>query len=196
MNLKDSKTKVNLMKAFAVESQARNRYTFAAEAAKKENLQLIEQIFTYTANQELAHANVFYNHLKEFSGQQITIDSSDYPVNIYDSTLENLKAAQHNEYEEYDVVYKDFAKIAEEEGFPAIASHFSKIASIEKVHSDRFDKYVKYLESGSLFKKSQDTTWFCLNCGFIYQGTEAPKACPVCEHPQGYFILVDESPFK
>lgn len=196
MELKDSKTKINLMKAFAGESQARNRYTIAATAAKKENFQVIEQIFNYTATQELAHANVFYKHLKEFSGQIIRLDSSDYPVNLYDSTLQNLKAAQHNEFEEFDVVYKNFGKTAQEEGFPFIAGHFNKIAEIEKVHSDRFARYAQYLESGTLFKKNEDTKWFCLNCGYIYEGKEAPKVCPVCDHPQGYYILLEESPFE
>lgn len=188
MELKDSKTKENLLKSFAGESQARNRYNIAAAQAKKEGLYIIQSVFDYTANQEKEHAEVFYNQLKEFSGENIHIDGT-YPIDNYNSTLQLLKSANHNELEEYDVVYKSFADVANEEGFTVISKIFSNIAAIEKIHADRFNTYAKDLEEGTLFKKDQEVQWFCTNCGFIYEGKEAPKNCPVCDHPQGYFMI-------
>jgi rubrerythrin len=188
MDLKDSKTKENLLKAFAGESQARNRYNIAAAQAKKDGLYVIQSVFDYTANQEKEHAEVFYNQLKAFSSENIHIDGT-YPIDNYNSTLELLKSANHNELEEHDVVYKSFSDVANEEGLTAIATIFSNIASIEKVHADRFNKYYKDLKEGTLFKKDQSIQWMCTNCGFIYEGKEAPKFCPVCEHPQGYFLM-------
>lgn len=188
MELKDSKTKENLLKSFAGESQARNRYNIASAQAKKDGLYVIQSVFDYTANQEKEHAEVFYNQLKEFSGENIHIDGT-YPIDNYNSTLQLLKSANHNELEEYDVVYKSFADVANEEGFTVISKIFSNIASIEKIHADRFNSYVKDLEEGTLFKKDQEVQWFCTNCGFIYEGKEAPKNCPVCDHPQGYFMV-------
>lgn len=188
MELKDSKTKENLLKSFAGESQARNRYNIAAAQAKKDGLYVIQSVFDYTANQEKEHAEVFYNQLKEFSGENIHIDGT-YPIDNYNSTLQLLKSANHNELEEYDVVYKSFADVANEEGFTVISKIFSNIAAIEKIHADRFNSYVKDLEEGTLFKKDQEVQWFCTNCGFIYEGKEAPKNCPVCDHPQGYFMV-------
>lgn len=188
MELKDSKTKENLLKSFAGESQARNRYNIASAQAKKDGLYVIQSVFDYTANQEKEHAEVFYNQLKEFSGENIHIDGT-YPIDNYNSTLQLLKSANHNELEEYDVVYKSFADVANEEGFTVISKIFSNIAAIEKTHADRFNSYVKDLEEGTLFKKDQEVQWFCTNCGFIYEGKEAPKNCPVCDHPQGYFMV-------
>ncbi|MEG1254905.1 rubrerythrin [Clostridium sp.] len=188
MNFKDSETKINLMRSFAGESQARNRYTFAASAAKKEGLYVIQNVFLYTANQELAHANQFYKKLKEEAGNNIEIGNGAYPIDLYDSTLKLLKVAHHNEYEEYDDVYNNFSKIAKEEGFNAISTLFTNIASIEKTHGDRFNWFAQQLEQETLFRHDSSTQWLCTNCGFIYEGKEVPKACPVCEHPQGYFI--------
>ena len=188
MDLKDSKTKENLLKAFAGESQARNRYNIAAAQAKKDGLFVIQSVFNYTADQEKEHAEVFYNQLKEFSKENIHIDGT-YPIDNYNSTLELLKSANHNELQEFNVEYKTFSDVAKQEGFTPIATLFTNIASIEKVHADRFNKYAKELEEGSLFKKDQNVKWFCTNCGFIYEGKEAPKTCPVCEHPQGYFMV-------
>ena len=187
MDLKDSRTKENLLKAFAGESQARNRYNIAAAQAKKDGLYVIQSVFDYTANQEKEHAEVFFNQLKTFSGENIHIDGT-YPIDNYNSTLELLKSANHNELEESDVVYKSFSDVAKEEGFTVISKIFSNIATIEKIHADRFNKYAKELEEGSSFKRDQNIQWFCTNCGFIYEGKEAPKNCPVCEHPQGYFL--------
>ena len=196
MDFNNSKTKVNLMRAFAGESQARNRYDMAAEAAKKENYNILERLFKYTASQEQAHAKVFYDALKALSGQTITIDNGSYPVDVYDSTLQLLKSSAHNEYEEANVVYKDFASVAAEEGFTDIATTFTNIASIEKVHGDRFTKYAEQLGNGSLFKKEESQKWICTNCGYIYEGKEAPKVCPVCKKPQGYYLLFENSLFE
>lgn len=194
-SLKDSKTKINLMRSFAGESQARNKYTFAASQAKKANLAILEGVFTYTANQEKAHAKVFYDHLKELSGSTIYIDGG-YPVNIYDDMLQTLRASQHNEYQEYEKEYSDFAKIAREEGFVQVASSFEKIAQIEKTHGDRYGRYADAMENGTLFSSNEETQWLCLNCGHIHSSKDAPKQCPVCSHPQGYFILYCNSPFE
>ncbi|MGL4914092.1 MAG: rubrerythrin [Romboutsia sp.] len=193
-SLKDSKTKINLMRAFAGESQARNRYTFGAEQAKAQKLHVIEQAFAYTANQERAHAKVYYDHLKELSGQTIQIDGT-YGVDVYDSLAQTLKASQHGEYEEWQDVYKSFANTAREEGFMTVANSFDQISEIEKTHGDRFGYFADKLESGMLFKSDKEEEWICLNCGHVHKGTEAPKACPVCQHNQGYFILYSKSPF-
>ena len=152
--LRDSKTRINLMKAFAGESQARNRYTFGASQAKGEKLALIEQAFLYTADQERAHAKVFYNHLKELSGGTIHIDGG-YPEEIFDNIAHTLRAAQHDEYEEWEKVYKSFANTAREEGFLAVANSFDKIAQIEKIHGDRFGNFAQKIEDGTLFKSDK-----------------------------------------
>lgn len=195
-NLNSSKTKTNLMRAFAGESQARNRYTFASYLAKQNKLEVLEKAFLYTADQERAHAKVFYDHLKELTGDTISLDSAAYPVEVYDDLVQTLKAAQHDEYQESDDVYKEFAKVAKEEGFTAVAESFEKISTIEKVHGDRFGKLAEKMENGTLFKSDKEEQWICLNCGYIYTGTEAPKACPVCQYPQGYYMLYSESLFE
>ena len=192
--LKNSKTKENLMKAFAGESQARNRYTFAAEEARKEGLYAVSQIFLFTAEQERAHAERFYELLKEMAGETIEICGG-YPVDKQDSTEELLYAAQHNEYEEHDDVYKNFGDKAKEEGFTQIANSFHMIADIEKFHGDRFGKFAQFLEDKNLFVSDVETGWICLKCGYIHWGKEAPKKCPVCSHDQGYFIRLELSPF-
>lgn len=195
MNLKDSVTKENLMRSFAGESQARNRYDIAAEQAKKEGLYIIERLFKYTAEQEKAHAKVFYDQLKMYSGTAISFEA-DYPIDNHNSTLELLNSASNNEHKEHDVVYKNFAETAKSEGFEPISKIFENIASVEKVHGDRFSRYAEELKNGSLFKKNEDVQWICTNCGFIYEGKEAPKYCPVCEYPQGYYILYRNSLFE
>lgn len=195
VNFKDSQTKQNLMRAFAGESQARNRYDFAGSVAKKEGLYIIQDLFTYTANQEKAHAKEFMKKLKEFSGEEIVISAS-YPAECEDKTLTLLRAAHKHEEAEHDEIYKEFGKVAKEEGFNDVSTLFEKIASIESTHANRFARYADELENGTLFKKDVDTQWMCTNCGFIYEGKEAPKACPVCAHPQGYFIDFKNSPFE
>ena len=190
----DSVTKDNLMRAFAGESQARNRYTFAAGQAKKQNQQVISRVFLFTAEQEKEHAEIFYNHLKELSGETIHVDGG-YPVDLSDDLVELLRMAQHNEYEEHDDVYKKFADKATEEGFPKVANSFLLIAEIEKTHGDRFGRFAEYLEQNKLYISDVKTGWMCLNCGFIYEGEKAPEKCPACQHDKGYFIRVDLSPF-
>ena len=144
-----SETRLNLLRAFAGESQARNRYTFAAGLAKKKNLQVIEGIFTFTANQERAHAKVFYNLLQSVSGENLRIDGT-YPVELYPELLQHLRSAQHNEYQEWDHDYKGFAKAAKEEGFEEISHTFSMISEIEKTHGDRFGQFAQLLNGGGL----------------------------------------------
>ncbi|MBP3359622.1 MAG: rubrerythrin family protein [Clostridia bacterium] len=195
VDFKNSETKLNLMRAFAGESQARNRYTFGACEAKKQNLHVVESIFKFTANQEKEHAEIFYNHLKELAGETIHIDGG-YPVDITESIVQLLKYAQHNEYEEHDTVYKQFGDKAKEEGYPSIASSFHLIAGIEKVHGDRFGKFAELLEQNKLFVSDFECKWMCLNCGFVYEGKEAPKTCPVCSHDQGFFIRFELAPFE
>lgn len=195
VDFKNSETKDNLMKAFAGESQARNRYTFAAAQAKKEKLQVISAIFAFTASQEKEHAEIFYNHLKELAGENIAVDGT-YPVDISDQVVDLLKMAQHNEYEEHDPVYKTFGEKAKEEGFNRVAASFFHIAEIEKTHGDRFGRFAKLLEEGKLFVSDVEVEWMCLNCGFIYKGTDAPVVCPVCQHDQGYFIRLTLAPYE
>ena len=194
LDFKMSETKENLMRAFAGESQARNRYTFAAEQAKEQKLQVVEAVFRFTADQEQEHAEIFYNHLKELAGENIQIDGS-YPVDIYETVLEVLKAAKHNEYEEFDPVYKTFGDKAMEEGFPQVASSFHQIAKIEKVHGDRFGELAELLEQNKLFISDVECKWMCLNCGHIHEGKEAPGKCPVCHHDRGYFIRFALAPY-
>lgn len=183
------------MRAFAGESQARNRYTFAADAAKKEGYPILQDLFTYTANQEKAHAWEFMKKLKELSGEEIEITAT-YPAEVESSTLKLLKSAVEHEAAEHDEIYKSFSEIAKEEGFMDIATLFTNVASVEKVHSERFKKYADRLDNGSLFKDTASIPWMCTNCGFIYEGESAPLRCPLCEHPQGYFVRFDESPFE
>ena len=190
VDFSSSKTKENLMRAFAGESQARNRYTFAASAAKKQNLHVVEAAFSFTAGQEKEHAEVFYNQLKSLAGENIHIDGT-YPVDISDSVASLLRSAQHNEYEEHDDVYKNFAKVAEEEGFIQIAGLFNNIAKIEKTHGDRFARLAELLEQDKLFVSDISISWACLNCGFVFEGKSAPPVCPVCNHDRGYFIRME-----
>lgn len=190
-----SKTKDNLMRAFAGESQARNRYTFAAAQAKKSGLQVISAIFAFTASQEKEHAEIFYNHLQEMAGSTIFIDGG-YPVDIADNMAELLSKAQHNEYEEHDSVYKSFGETAKAEGFDRVASSFLQIAEIEKVHGDRFGRYAQLIREGKLFVSEVEEEWMCLNCGFVFKGKSAPAACPVCKHDRGYFIRFELAPYE
>lgn len=186
----NSNTKINLMKAFAGESQARNRYAFAASQAEKEGLYVLKRVFKLTSKHEKAHAKLFYNKLKPFSDEVISI-SGDYPVNIYESTIGNLKAAQANEYAEHNDVYKKFGDEAAAEGFEDIAELFRKIATVEKTHGDRFGKMLGLVESGKLFVSDQEETWICLKCGNVHKGKTAPGICPICEHGQGYQVRQD-----
>ena len=191
VNFSESQTKINLMRAFAGESQARNRYTFAADKAKKMGCWFIYNIFNITANQEKAHAEIFYNHLKKENGGTVVIDSAGYPIDNYDKIEDLLRSAQHNEYEEHGTVYPNFAKVAKDEGFNDIAFSFEKIAEIEKVHGDRVGCFAELIEKSKMYEGEDDTEWICLNCGNIHKGRLVPKQCPVCQYDQGYFV-----PFK
>ena len=194
-DFKSSTTKDNLMRAFAGESQARNRYTFAASQAKKDGLHVISAIFAFTAAQEKEHAKIFYNHLKDLSGSTIFIDGG-YPVDISEKMTDLLSKAQHNEYEEHDSVYKSFGETAKQEGFDQIAASFLQIAAIEKIHGDRFGRYAQWLKEGKLFVSDVEEEWMCLNCGFVKKKKKAPKVCPVCRHDQGYFIRFELAPYE
>lgn len=195
MELKNSRTMENLMRAFAGESQARNRYTFAASQAKREGLYVLEYLFNYTAGQEKEHAEIFYNYLSSVAGENIKIDGT-YPVDIAGNTAELLRMAQHNEYQEYNDVYKAFAQVAREEGFDNIATSFDMIAEIEKTHGDRFARYAALVENGCIHSGGDECVWVCLNCGHIHRGAEASGKCPVCRHDRGYFMHFQLSPFE
>lgn len=186
MNLKDSETKINLMRAFAGESMARNRYNMAATTACSEGHHTIARIFDFTAKQEQAHATVFYGFLKEVNNTEFDICAA-YPVNVYTTTKEHIDAAIKNEYDEYNSAYKAFADVAKNEGFAEIASAFTMISEIEKIHAERFEMLCKLLSDSKLYKSDTETIWVCTNCGHIHRGTSAPLACPVCSHAQGYF---------
>ncbi len=190
MDFQSSETKKNLLRAFAGESQARNRYTFAAAQARKQNLYVIEAVFNFTAGQEKEHAEVFYNQLSSFAGENIQIDGT-YPIDLSDSIITLLESAHHNEYEEYDDVYKKFSEVAQQEGFSEISGLFHNIAEIEKTHGDRFAHFAQLLKEDKLFVSDIKTKWMCLNCGFVFEGTSVPAACPVCRHDRGYFIRME-----
>ncbi len=190
----NSKTKENLMKAFAGESQARNRYTFAAAEAKKQGLYAISEIFLFTAEQERAHARRFYDLLKEVSGETIEICGG-FPVDIFPTVEELLFAAQHNEYEEAEDVYLAFAEDAKEEGLLEASSAFLQIAKIEKIHGDRFGAMAEMLKDGFYFQDPVGSEWMCLNCGHIHSGMLVPEVCPVCRHEKGYFIPAEYAPY-
>lgn len=182
-----SETAVNLMRAFAGESQARNRYTFAADEMKKKGYYFLYNIFTLTANQEKEHAKIFYDHLKTLSGTNIIIPDAGYPVDNYGEPEKLLRAAVHNEYEEFESVYPSFAKTAREEGFGAAAYSFEMIAKIEETHGKRFACFAKLMEDSAMFKGDEDTEWMCLNCGNVHKGNP-PERCPVCAEGKGYFV--------
>lgn len=187
IDFKESETKKNLMRAFAGESQARNRYTFAAAKAHSDKLYFVEYVFNFTAGQEKEHAEIFYNHLLSCAGQNIEIDAA-YPVDPSETTLSLLRAAHKNEYEEYGDIYQSFGDKAKSEGYLAIAESFYKIAEIEKKHGDRFAALAELIESGKMFVSDVECGWFCLNCGHVSEGKQAPEMCPVCHHDKGYFI--------
>lgn len=183
MSLKGTKTEQNLLKAFAGESQARNRYEFFAKVAKKEGYEQISAIFTETALQEKEHAKRFFKFLE---GGMTEITAT-YPAGIIGTTLENLKAAAEGENEEWTELYPEFAKVAEEEGFKDVAVAFKMIAKVEKFHEDRYMSLYNTLESGKVFEREGKVIWKCRNCGFIHEAAKAPQKCPACLHPQSYF---------
>ena len=189
-----SKTRENLMRAFAGESQARNRYTFAADAAKKQGIYSIQQVFLFTADQERAHAERYYDLLKNLSGTTIEI-SGGYPVDHFDDVVKLLKKAEHNEMEEADDVYQAFGNVAKEEGFLEAASAFYQIAEVEAGHGRRFRKLAELLEQNKYFERDTEGQWMCMNCGHIQSGKMVPPMCPVCRYERGYFIPVEIAPY-
>lgn len=190
----NSETRKNLMRAFAGESQAKNRYAFAKQSALEQNLYAISEIFKMTASQEEQHAKIFYDLLKESNGNKVEI-TADFPVDAYDEMQKLLDTSAENENAEFDTIYPEFARIAQDEGFSKAASKFSMIAEIEKIHKERFEYYAKLMREEKLFKSDQTERWMCLNCGHIHEASEAPLMCPVCSARQGYFIRVAEAPF-
>lgn len=195
VNFGESRTKENLMRAFAGESQARNRYTIAAEKARQEGMYTIADIFLYTAEQERAHAERFYELLHSVSGETIFIDGG-YPVDLNENLAALLRAAEHNEREEFEEVYPAFAEIAKEEGLFEAASAFIQIAEIEHTHQKRFAEIAKMLEENQYYAEKETGRWICTNCGYIHEGKQAPKVCPVCRHEQGYFLPYSLAPYK
>ena len=191
--LKGSKTAENLMKSFAGECQARTRYTYYSSIAKKEGYVQIANIFMETAEQEKEHAKRFFKFLKdELNGEVIEITAG-YPVALYNETLKNLEAAAAGEHEEWSTDYPEFARIAREEGFLDVAVAFERIAEVEKRHEMRYRKLLENIKNDTVFKKEQTVLWKCNNCGYIYEGEEAPEVCPACLHPQGYFEVFIEN---
>jgi len=193
-SLKGTKTAENLLKAFAGESQARNRYTYYADVADKEGYKQIKNIFIETADNEKEHAERFYKLILEgFEGELPTFIeiTAGYPV-AQGTTLENLKAAADGEYEEWHDLYPAFGKIAEQEGFPQIAAAFKMIALAETRHETRYRKLFANIENGRIFKKEAKTLWKCGNCGYVHEGEEAPQKCPACLHDQKYFEVFTE----
>lgn len=188
-SLKGTQTEKNILTAFAGESQARNRYTYFASQAKKDGFVQISQVFTETAEQEKEHAKRLFKFLE---GGEVSIQAS-FPAGVIGTTIENLNEAANGEDHEWQSMYPDYAKVAREEGFNAIASVFEAIAVAEKQHSKRFRDLKANIDAQKVFKKEQKVVWRCLNCGFIFEGEEAPKVCPACAHPQEYFELLAEN---
>lgn len=182
-SIKGTETEKNLLKAFAGESQAKNRYTWFAKVASKEGYEQIAELFTETANQELSHAKQFFKFLE---GGEVEIIAK-YPAGTIESTLENLKAAATGENEEWTVLYPEFAKTAEKEGFKKVASVFKLIAQIEEQHEKKYRKLIERLESNTVFESEEEEEWECRKCGYVHKGKKALKNCPACNHPQAYF---------
>jgi len=188
-SLKGTRTEKNLLTAFAGESQARNRYTYFASQAKKEGYEQISAIFTETADNEKEHAKRLFKFLE---GGAVEIVAA-FPAGKIGTTAENLRAAAAGENYEHTKMYPEFARIAEEEGFPEIAAVFRAIAVAEKQHEKRYLGLLKNIENGTVFKKPKKVLWKCRNCGYVHEGTEAPAQCPACAHPQAYFELLSEN---
>jgi len=189
MKLKGSQTEKNLLKAFAGESQARNRYTFFASVAKKEGYEQISAIFLETAENEKEHAKIFFKLLEGGTVEMTAM----YPAGKIGTTSENLLAAADGEKEEWGKIYRDFEKTAVKEGFQAAAKAFGEIAEVEKGHEKRFRKLLDNVKKGKVFRKDKPVYWICRNCGHIHEGREAPAICPACSHPQAFFEVLGEN---
>ena len=182
-SIKGTRTEQNLLKSFAGESQARNRYTYFASVAKDEGYRQIEAIFQETADQEKEHAKRFFKFLE---GGDLEITAS-YPAGVIGTTAENLKAAADGEHCEAVELYPEFAKVAEEEGFKEIATAYNNIIKAEKEHERRYLKLLERVESGKYFERDEEIYWQCRNCGFVVKAKKAPAKCPACDHPQEHF---------
>jgi len=187
--LRGSKTERNLLAAFAGESQARNRYSYFASQARKDGYIQVADIFEETANQEKEHAKRLFKFLQ---GGEVEISAS-FPAGLIGSTAENLKAAAAGEHYEYSQMYPEFAQVARQEGFDEIAGVFEAIAVAERQHERRYLGLLANIEAGKVFKKDKVVVWRCRNCGYLHEGTEAPKVCPACAHPQAFFELLCEN---
>jgi len=190
--IKNSETEKNLLKAFAGESQARNRYTYFASVARKEGYEQIAAIFLETADNEKEHAKVFFKYLEESEGEAVEIKAN-YPAGKIGNTEENLLMAAEGEKIEWGTIYPEFEKIARKEGFDEVADSFREIAEVEEQHEKRYRKLLENVKNGEVFKKAKKVKWKCRNCGYIYEGEEAPKICPACKHPQSYYELLAEN---
>ncbi len=187
--IKGSRTEKNLLGAFAGESQARNRYTYFASIAAKEGYLQVSNIFIETAENEKEHAKIFFKHLE---GGDVEITAV-YPAGILKDTKSNLEAAAAGENLEWTTLYQDFARVAREEGFPEAARSFEQVAKVEKFHETRYRKLINNIINAEIFSKKTPVKWHCSNCGFVIEGTEAPKECPACKHPQAYFEILAEN---
>jgi rubrerythrin len=188
-SLKGTKTEQNLLKAFAGESQARNRYTYFAGQARKDGFMQIAAIFEETAINEKEHAKVFFQYLE---GGDVEITAA-YPAGMIKDTKANLEAAAAGENMEWTKLYQDFADVAKEEGFTDVATSFRQIAEVEKFHEARYRALIKNVASSEVFKKKEKTKWHCTNCGYVHEGTSAPDICPACKHPQSYYEILAEN---
>ncbi len=183
-SVKGTMTEQNLLKSFAGESQARNRYTFFASKAKKEGYEQISAVFQVTAEQEKEHAEVFFKYLE---GGELSITAS-FPAGVIGSTIENLKEAAAGEYEEWDIIYREGAEVADKEGFPEIAESFRRIARVEMEHEKRYRQLLARIEAGNYFEREEEIVWQCRNCGYVTDASAtAPTICPACRHAQAYF---------
>jgi rubrerythrin len=189
MEFKGSRTEKNLLAAFAGESQARNRYTYFAGAAKKAGYEQIAAIFLETADNEKEHAKLFFSLLK---GGETEIVAA-YPAGIIGTTADNLKAAADGEHLEWTTLYQNFADIAQKEGLPEVYATFSQVAKVEKYHESRYLALLKAVKEGKVFKKDAPVQWHCRNCGYVFEGREAPESCPVCNHPRAHFEVLAEN---
>lgn len=194
ITFENSRTKENLMRAFAGESQARNRYTIAAEQAEEQKLYSLRDILLFTADQERAHAERYYELLNSVCGQTIEIDGG-YPVDPYMDMEKFFRGAAHNEFAEGEKIYPEFGDIAKEEGFFEAASAFYQIAEIEKIHGRRDAQIAQMLKDNTFFGGTEEMVWMCTNCGHIHTGMKVPEVCPACRHPKGFFIPIDLAPY-
>ena len=188
-SIKGTKTEKNLLTAFAGESQARNRYTYFASAAKKEGFEQVANIFNETAENEKEHAKVFFKHLE---GGEAEITAS-FPAGAIKDTKSNLEAAAAGENTEWTAIYQDFSKTAEDEGFSEVARSFEQIAKVERFHESRYRKLINNIANSQVFKKKAPVKWHCINCGYVVEGAEAPRECPACKHPQGFYEALAEN---